>query len=185
MNDSGIIQLYIDRSENAIAETGAKYGAYCFSIANNILASREDSEECVNDTYLAAWNAIPPHRPLRLSTFLGKLTRNLAINCLKSRNAAKRGSGEWTVALDELQLFADDSQDPEAAASYRETADSFNRFLGTLPKTERDVFLRRYWFVDSISDIAESFGYSQSKVTSMLFRTRQKLYRHLKKENIL
>lgn len=185
MNDSGIIQLYIDRSENAITETGTKYGAYCFSIANNILANNEDSEECVNDTYMAAWNAIPPHMPVRLSTFLGKLTRNISINCLKSRNASKRGGGEWTVALDELQLFADEKQDPETAVSYQETVAAFNHFLDTLPKTDRDIFLRRYWFIDSISDIADSFGFSQSKVTSMLFRTRQKLYKYFEKENIL
>lgn len=185
MEDSNIIQLYIDRSENAIAETGAKYGAYCFSIANNILASHEDSEECVNDAYLAAWNAIPPHRPLRLATFLGKLTRNLAINCRKAQTAAKRGGGEWTVALEELSDFADGKQDPEDRLSYQETVASFYRFLNTLPKTERDIFLRRYWFLDPVSDIADSFGFSQSKVASMLFRTRGKLRRHFEKENIL
>lgn len=184
-DDSSIIQLYIDRSEQAIAETGVKYGAYCFSIAKNILANDEDSEECVNDAYLAAWNAIPPHLPGRLSTFLGKLTRNLAINCWKSRNASKRIGGEWAVALEELQDIADERQDLDGAISYRETIASFNRFLETLPKTDRDVFLRRYWFADPISDIAESFGFSQSKVTSMLFRTRQKLYKHFEKENIV
>lgn len=185
MNDHGIIQLYIDRSENAIAETGAKYGAYCYSIAHSILANSEDAEECVNDTYLAAWNSIPPHRPLRLATFLGRLTRNISINCLKSSTAAKRGGGEWALALDELEDLSDGRQDPEAALSYRETVASFNRFLATLPKTDRDIFLRRYWLVEPIADIAASFGFTQSKVTSMLHRTREKLRKHFERENIL
>lgn len=185
LNDYNITQLYLSRSENAISETDAKYGAYCFSIANNILANREDSEECVNDAYLAAWNSIPPHRPARLATFLGKLVRNSAINCWRARHTDKRGGGEMTAALDELHEFADKSQDPEAELNYQEMIASFRRFLKTLPKTERDVFLRRYWFVDSLGDIAESFGFTQSKVASMLFRTRQKLRRHFEQEDIL
>lgn len=185
MDDQYILGLYLDRSENAIRETSAKYGAYCFSIANNILASHEDAEECVNDAYLAAWNSIPPHRPAKLSTYLGRLVRNISINCWKSRNAQKRGGSEWTVALEELRPFEDRSQDLEAELSYQETAASFNRFLKTLPKTERDIFLRRYWFLDPIGDIAESFGFTQSKVASMLLRTRQKLRKHFEKENIL
>lgn len=185
MDDQSILQLYLDRSEDAIAETGAKYGPYCFTIANNILANREDSEECVSDAYLAAWNSIPPHKPQRLSTFLGKLVRNRSINCLNARSTAKRGSSEFTLALEELHDLADGQQDPEAGLRYRETVSSFRRFLTTLSKTERDIFLRRYWFLDPISDIAASFGFTQSKVTSMLHRTRGKLRRHFEKEDIL
>lgn len=185
MEDSHIIQLYINRSENAITETGAKYGAYCFRIANNILGSKEDSEECVNDAYLAAWNSIPPNRPTKFSTYLGRLVRNSAINQWKAQHTRKRGGGEWNVALDELGELADRAQDPEAELHYQETLTSFNRFLKTLPKTERDIFLRRYWFVDSIADIAESFGFTQSKVASMLLRTRKKLRRHFEQEDIL
>lgn len=185
LDDQSILQLYLDRSETAIAETGAKYGAYCFSIANSILASREDSEECVNDAYFAAWNAIPPHRPARFSTFLGRLVRNISINRWKARTAGKRGGSEWDAALDELEPLADAKQDLEEKLSYQEMVASFNRFLRTLPKTERDVFLRRYWFVEPIGDIAESFGFTQSKTASMLLRTRQKLRRHFEKEDIL
>lgn len=185
MNDQAIVQLYLNRSESAIAETRAKYGAYCFTIANHILANNEDSEECVNDAYLAAWNSIPPHRPAMLSTYLGKLVRNISINRWKSARTAKRGGSELTVALDELLDLADGGQDVEEKLNYKEMIASFNRFLGTLPKTERDVFLRRYWFVDPIGDIAASFGFSHSKVTSMLLRTRKKLRRHFEQEDIL
>lgn len=185
LNDHAIMQLYLNRSENAIAETGAKYGAYCLRIANNILANREDAEECVNDAYLAAWNSIPPHRPAMLSTYLGKLVRNISINRWKSVHTYKRGGSEMTVALDELLDLADGRQDVENQLRYQETAAAFNRFLGTLPKTERDVFLRRYWFVDPIADIAASFGFTQSKVASMLLRTRKKLRRYFEQEDIL
>lgn len=185
MDDSGILDLYFDRSERAIAETHTKYGKYCFSIAYNILANREDSEESVNDTYLAAWNAIPPRRPPALAAFLGKITRNNAINRWNARSAYKRGGGEMTLALDELEECICGKQNVEDAYSQKETVRSFNRFLSTLRETDRNVFLRRYWCLDSIADIASSFGFSESKVKSMLHRTRQKLRKHLEKEGLL
>lgn len=185
MDDKGIVDLYWCRSETAIVETDRKYGGYCYSIAYNVLANREDSEESVNDTYLAAWNALPPHRPAILSAFLGKITRRLSINRWKNRSAEKRGGGEIVLALEELEECVAGGVTVEQAYDRKETAGAVNRFLSTLPDTDRDIFLRRYWCMDSIADIAENFGFSQSKVTSQLHRTRQKLRKQLEKEGLL
>lgn len=185
MDDQSIVALYWDRSEQAIAETDRKYGAYCHSIAYHALANNEDAEESVSDTYMAAWNQLPPHRPAILATFLGKITRRISINRWKAKNTAKRGGGQITLALEELDDCVDGKQDIESAYESNELVWAFNRFLDTLPETERDVFLRRYWFFDPIADIAESFGFTQSKVTSMLYRTRGKLRKQLEKESFL
>lgn len=185
MDDGQIVQLYWDRSEQAITETDAKYGAYCYSIAYNALANIQDAEESVNDTYMAAWNRIPPTRPAVLGTFLGRITRNIAINRWKARNAAKRGGGEITLALEELADCADEQVSIESALESRELARVFNEFLDTLQKQKRDIFLRRYWFFEPISEIAESCGFTQSKVIAMLHRTRGKLRKHLEKEGFL
>ena len=172
MDDQNIIALYWARSETAISETAQKYGGYCFSIAKNILTNHEDAEESVNDTYLTAWNAMPPRRPSILATFLGKITRRLAIDRWRYRNAYKRGGGEVTLALDELEDCA--SQDSlEKAMDRKELAVAFNSFLS------------RYWYLDPIADIAEHFGFSVSKVTSMLRRTRGRLRQALEKEELL
>ena len=184
MEDRAIIGLYWSRSESAIAETDQKYGPYCYSIAHNILSSPEDAEECVNDTYLAAWRTIPPKKPAVLSTFLGKITRRLSIDRWRSRTAYKRGSGELPLALEELGECAG-GETPEAALQRRELALRFNSFLSTLPETERSVFLCRYWYLDSVGKISETFGFSQSKVSTMLHRTRKKLRTVLEKEGYL
>ena len=185
MDDQSIVALYWDRSEQAIAETDRKYGAYCYSIAYHALANNEDAEESVSDTYMAAWNQLPPHRPAILATFLGKITRRISINRWKAKNTAKRGGGQITLTLEELDDCVDGKQNIERAYESHELVWAFNRFLETLPETERDVFLRRYWFFDPIADIAESFGFAQSKVTSMLYRTRGKLRKQLEKEGFL
>mgnify|MGYP004635674027 FL=1 len=185
MDDQSIVALFWDRSEQAIAETDRKYGAYCYSIAYHALANSEDAEESVSDTYMAAWNQLPPHRPSILATFLGKITRRISINRWKAKNTAKRGGGQITLTLEELDDCVDGKQNIERAYESHELVWAFNRFLETLPETERDVFLRRYWFFDSIADIAESFGFTQSKVTSMLYRTRGKLRKQLEKEGFL
>ena len=182
MDDKGIIELYFDRSEKAISETAVKYGSYCFSIAFNILSDREDSEESVNDTYLAAWNNIPPRVPAVLSTFLGKITRYISLNRWKSRMAYKRGGGEVTVALEELDECISGGESAEDSFEKKELLRAINRFLGALPDTERNIFVCRYWYLDPIQAIAERFGFSESKVASMLHRTRGKLRRHLEKE---
>ena len=185
MDDQSIVALFWERSEQAIAETDRKYGAYCYSIAYHALANSEDAEESVSDTYMAAWNQLPPHRPSILATFLGKITRRISINRWKAKNTAKRGGGQITLTLEELDDCVDGKQNIERAYESHELVWAFNRFLETLPETERDVFLRRYWFFDSIADIAESFGFAQSKVTSMLYRTRGKLRKQLEKEGFL
>lgn len=182
MDDNTIIQLYWDRSEQAIAETDTKYGTYCYSIAYNILTNREDAEESVSDTYMAAWKAMPPRRPSILSSFLGKITRHLSIDRWRSRNAYKRGGGEIILALEELGDCVSGEESAEGVLLRKELAARINRFLDALPEVERSVFLCRYWYVDSIADIAEHFGFTQSKVKTMLSRTREKLKKMLEKE---
>lgn len=181
MEDQGIIDLFFDRSEQAIVETDKKYGAYCYAIAYNILSSREDSEESVNDTYLAAWNTIPPRRPRLLNAFLGKITRHISIDRWRRLRAQKRGGKEMTLALEELGECAA-AQSLEAEISQRELAHSLNDFLAALPETERNVFLCRYWYMDSIETISKITGFSQSKVASMLHRSRGKLRKKLSEE---
>ena len=182
MDDQSIVELYWSRSENAISETDVKYGRYLNSISYNILANHEDAQECVNDTYHNAWNTMPPDRPSVLSTFLGKITRRLSIDRWRRLNAEKRGGGELTLALDELENCVSGSGNVENEIERRELAKLFNGFLDTLPVTERRVFLCRYWYMDSVPSIAQQFGFSESKVTSMLHRTRNKLRVLLEKE---
>ena len=182
MDDKEIIDLYLARQERAIAETDGKYGKYCYTIANNILDSQEDSQECVNDTWLAAWNNIPPRLPVVLATFLGKITRNISLNRWKSRRACKRGGGQVDLALEELEACLTGSESPEEALEKKELLRCLNRFLGGLPETERNVFVCRYWYLDSTQEIVDRFGFSKGKVTSMLHRTRGRLRTYLTKE---
>lgn len=184
-DDQKIIDLYWNRSEHAISETAAKYGKYCGSIAYGILLSREDAQECVSDTYMTAWNAIPPRRPADLGTYLGKITRNLAIDRLRAENREKRGGGEVPLALEELEEVVGSSDSPETEAVRKELVVSLNRFLDALSREERYVFLRRYWYIDSIGDIAKHTGFSVSKVASMLYRLRGRLKKQLIKEDLL
>ena len=182
MEDEKIVELFWNRSENAIFETANKYGGYLNTISYNILSDSEDAKECVNDTYHDAWNAMPPHRPSILSTFLGKITRRVSIDRWRKRNAEKRGGGEILLALEELNECVSGSGSVEDEIERRELIGLFNEFLNTLSATERRVFLCRYWYMDSIRSIAQQFGFSESKVTSMLHRTRIKLRTVLEKE---
>lgn len=184
-DDQKIIELYCSRSENAIAETAGKYGKYCNAIAYGILGSREDAQECVSDAYLTAWNAIPPRRPADLGTYLGKITRNLSIDRLRTRSREKRGGGEAPLALDELEEVVAGSDSPENEAVRKELIAALNRFLGELTAQERYVFVRRYWYLDSLADIAKNTGFSGSKVASMLYRLRGRLKKQLIKEDLL
>ena len=184
MDDKQIIDLYWARSESAIAETGKKYGKLCHRIAFNILANAQDSEECVSDTYLKAWSVIPPKRPVKLSTFLGKITRNLALNRYEKYAAEKRGGGEVPVALDELTECVPDPNSVEQMVDGRILVDKLNVFLEGLPVEARKIFMRRYWEVCSIQEIAEIYGISESKVKVSLFRTRGKLRSFLEQEGI-
>ncbi len=185
MEDTKIIDLYFARSEQAIQETDNRYGGYCYSIAYNILTDELDAEESVSDTYMAAWNAMPPTKPAILRAFLGKITRCIAIDRWRKRASFKRGGGEMILALEELEDCAAQGQSIEETFQQKEAAQALNRFLSTLPETERDVLLCRYWYMDKISDIAERTGFSASKVTSMLHRTRGKLKAFLQKEGLL
>ena len=181
MENQGIIALFFERSEQAIEETDKKYGGYCYSIAYNILSNREDSEESVSDTYLSAWNTIPPRRPNFLSAFLAKMTRHISIDRWRKRSAKKRGGGEIILALEELEDCVDSSS-AETEYEKKELSRVLNQFLSSLPETERNVFLCRYWYLDSIQTISEVSGFSQSKVTSMLHRLRGKLRKKLSEE---
>lgn len=185
MEDKTIIELYWSRSEQAISETDRKYGKYCHSIAYNILANKEDAEESVSDTYLAAWNAMPPQRPSFLAAFLGRITRNLSIDRWRSTGRQKRGGGELPLALEELQDCIADPRTTESVLEEKRLTDAFNTFLDSLPETERRIFLCRYWYLDPIADIAGQQGYSVSKVTSILYRTRKKLRTMLETEDLL
>lgn len=182
MEDQQIVQLYLDRAESAIAQTADKYGALLLSIARNILRSREDSEECVNDTYLSAWNAIPPSRPRSLSPWLGRITRNLALDRYDYNHAQKRNA-RFDAVLDEL---AECIPGPllEAEVENREIGRIVDAFLQTLPEKNRTLFLRRYWYCQSIERIADSMGVGQSQVKSILFRCRKRLRSALEREEI-
>ena len=182
MEDHRIIDLYWQRNEDAISETASKYGKYLQSISYQILTNTQDAEECVNDTYARAWNTMPPHRPSILSTFLGKITRQISIDLWRKYSAEKRGSGEMNLVLDELEDCVPDSTDVESVIEQKEMARFIREFLDTLSVTERRVFLRRYWYMDSIADIALDYDFSESKITSMLHRTRKKLRVELESE---
>lgn len=185
MEDNTIIDLYWNRSEEAISQTATKYGGYCYSIAYNILSDREDSEESINDTWLAAWNTIPPKRPQILAAFLGKITRYISLDRWRSLHAAKRGGGEVPLVLDELEDCVSGDRSTEDAYMEKEAINSINVFLEKLSETERKVFMCRYWYMDSVQDIAERFCFTESKVTSMLYRSREKLKKHLEREGLL
>ncbi len=184
-NDDRIVELYWERSESAISETAAKYGNYCHYIAYNILYNHEDAEESVNDTYMDAWNNMPPHKPSILSTFLGKITRRISIDRWRNKHAGKRGGGEADLVLDELEDCVSDPTSAESVIEQKEMARIIKEYLDCLPSLERRIFMCRYWYMDSISSIAVQFGFSDSKIASMLHRTRKKLRDKLKNEGYL
>ena len=179
MDDAKIVQLYLYRDEQAIPATADKYGSYCTSIAKNILGNYADAEECVNDTYLNTWNAIPPHRPKTLSTFLGKIVRNLAFNRYKHNNAQKRGGGQLPAVLEELGECVSGQEDVEEAYAHRELVANINAFLGALPARKRNIFVCRYWYADSICDIAARYGMTETAVSMTLNRLRKQLHNEL------
>lgn len=185
MQDTEILDLYWKRDEHAIAETQKSYGNYCYSIAYHILHTHEDSEECVNDTWLRAWKAIPPTRPQRLSLFLGTITRNLSFDRWKYKNTLKRRSGEMELALDELAECVPAAGTTEDAVAEAELQRSLNRFLGTLKERDRNVFLRRYWYAEEYSEIAERYDMKLNTVKTTLFRIRGKLKTHLEQEGVV
>lgn len=184
VEDEKIIDMYWARNEAAITETDSKYGKYCRYISYNILYNEEDSMECVNDTYLRAWNAMPPKRPNKLSAFLGKIVRNLSLNLYEKRHAAKRGDGQMEVVLDELSECIPDKHKVEDVIEERTITKVINDFLANVPEEKRKIFVRRYWYMSSVNEIATEYGISQSKVKMTLLRLRNDLKMHLEKEGI-
>ena len=175
MDDAAIVSLYWARDPKAVEESAAKYSRYCYTIARRITPDSQDADESVNDTWLHAWQSMPPHRPSVLSLFLGKLTRRISLNRWRDQHREKRGGGEIPLALDELAECLPSPWSVEAEVENRELAHILGSFLNSLPDGERDVFVCRYWFLSSVEEISQKFGYSESKVKSMLFRTRKKL----------
>ena len=182
MNDDQIIQLYFDRSEQAIKETDIKYGGYCYSIAYNILTNPEDAEESVSDTYLKAWNTIPPKRPEHFFAYIAKICRNFALKRVVWKNAQKRKAEVVTLTQEMENCIPDTYRD--SAADARELGQLLDAFLRTLTPDNQMVFLRRYWYVDTIAEIAARYGISESAVQMRLNRTKQKLSAYLAKEGI-
>lgn len=182
VNDPEIVALYWQRDENAVLETARKYEAYLFRIAYNILANAEDSRECVNDTYLAAWNSMPEHKPDVLSVYLGKITRQIAIDRYRKKHAEKRYASEYAVSLSELEDCLASGALPEQAVEAKMLDEAVDAFLRSLPKQARMIFIGRYYFFDPVKTIASYCGVSEAKVKTSLFRTRRKLKEYLVKE---
>ena len=185
MQDAQIVALYWDRSEEAIAQTELKYGAYLQKIAFNILSDLEDSKECVNDTYLRAWNSMPENRPSILSTYLAKIIRQLSIDVFRKKHSAKRGGSEYTLSLNELGDCFSDGGTPEQALDARLLAEAISRFLRTLPDDARSCFIGRYYFFDSLKLVAAYCGMSEAKAKSLLFRSRRRLKEYLEEEGFI
>ena len=175
MEDLEIVNLYWDRDESAITQTDRKYGGYCRKISFCILADREDSEECVNDTYLQTWNTIPPRRPQRLATYLGKICRNISINLYEKLHAQKRGKSEAEMCLDELAEVVGTGPDVEDQIQLSMLTEALNRFLAGTGEEQRKIFVQRYWHMMSVREISGDLGISESKVKMSLMRTREKL----------
>ncbi len=184
MNDEKIIELYFARSEAAITETDRKYGACCRSMTMNILGSREDSEECVNDTYLKVWDTIPPERPARLGAFVIRIARNLAFDLRKAKNRLIRGGGFESVSFDEIAECLPAASDTESTADSRAALAAVEKFILSLSREKQTIFMRRYFYMQSCADIAAGLGISEGKVKMILKRTRDGLREYLGKEGI-
>jgi len=180
-----ILDLYWARNESAVGKTAEKYGAYCLAIAGNILQNRADAEECVNDTYLKAWEAIPPQRPQILGSFLGRITRNLALNKYKEQRTQKHGGGEVALLLSELEDCIPSASSVEGEYESQTVVEAIKACLHSLSGESRNVFIRRYWYADPVKEIAARFEMSESKVKSLLFRARKTLKNHLEKEGVI
>lgn len=179
MEDFEIVELYWDRNQEAISATADKYGKYCSVIARNILGNEEDVKECVNDTYLSVWNSIPPQRPVYLSAFLGKITRNLALNIYKREHAHKRGGGQIAGVYEELAECVSGTDSVEQELCRQELVKAIDTFLETLSVKKRNIFICRYWYFESVSTIAKRFGMTENSVSVTLNRLRGRLQKYL------
>ena len=183
MDDEAIIQMYLERDEKAIIATSEKYGAYCFSIASNILDNHEDAKECVNDTWLGVWNSIPPQTPNPLVSYVCRITRNLSVKRLRHNMAAKRNS-YYDVSLAELEECIPAAQEQEPWEE-QEVTKVLERFLRELDTGSRVMFVKRYWYAESVAQIAETFGMKENSVSVKLMRLRKKLRKKLEKEGVV
>lgn len=184
MEDREIIALYHARNEEAIDQTAVKYGGYCHTIALRILRQEEEAEECVNDTYYRAWCAIPPHCPSCLRTFLGRIVRHLSFDRYRKNHAAKQNGGEMPLVLEELRECVHDDQRVETIVESHRITDILNDFLQSLSARDRRMFVRRYWYCDSLAQIAVSIGISENRAAVTLYRLRAKLKALLEKEGV-
>ena len=186
VEDKQIVELYWKRSEQAISETSKKYGTYCYAISHNILQNKEDADECVNDTYIRAWNSIPPHKPNNLKTYLAKITRNLSLSKYEKNTAKKRNNGQVPLLLDELAECLPSEYESETVITDNIVIkSSIEYFLGTLSKKNRQIFIKRYWYMNSLEDIAKEYNMSENNVSVILFRMRKDLKRILQKEGVI
>lgn len=181
MDDKSIIELFNQRNQQAINETAEKYGNYCYSISYNILANAEDSEECVNDTYMKVWQTIPPEYPHIFSSFLAKITRNLSLDKYRHKYAAKRGNTTASIVFEELENCVADTKN---SIDEVELTELINSFLKTLSDDKRKIFVKRYWYFSSVKEIAEFYGISESKVKMTLSRTRENFRKYLEKAEV-
>lgn len=183
MEDKAIIELYFARNEKVISETDIKYGKYCSTIANNILNNREDTDECVNDTYMQTWNSLPPQRPSILKAFLGKITRNLALNLYKKQHTKKRYDG-IEASIDELEECIANDFNLEEIIEINELTSIINDYLATLKDIKRKILVERYWYISSVKEIAEKHNLSESNVKMTLARSREELKVFLEKRGV-
>lgn len=184
LDDSKIIELFWTRSENAVSETSAKYGTYCRGISMQILHSEADAEECVNDTWLHAWNSIPPSKPNILKAYLGKITRNLSLDRWKRNTAQKRGGSQLELMLEELGDCIPAADSVQLEVETKAVAEVINVFLKEQTEMSRWLFVRRYWYGDSMADLSQKSGMTESNIKTQLFRLRQKLKQRLEKEGV-
>lgn len=184
MEDDKIIGLYFERKEEAIAETERKYGAYCRGIAKNILQSEEDAEECFSSACLAVWNNIPPNSPEKLGAYIGRITHNIAVNRFRKDRRQKRGGGETEAVFYELEECIPEETDVEEEIEGAELTAAIEKFLYSNPPEKRNIFIRRYWYMYTVAEIADTYGISESKIKSMLFRMRKELKKYLEKEGL-
>lgn len=184
MTDADIVALYWARDEQAIAQTAQKFGAYCRKIAMNLLGSQEDAEECENDTWMAAWNSMPQNRPDKLAPYLGRITRNLALDLRERQNAKKRGGGQTETVLEELEFCLPRRPHRAGGRKRRNSPLHQLRFCRSQPEQARNIFIRRYWYCDATADLAKRYGIGESKVRVTLHRMRTKLKAYLEKEGV-
>lgn len=184
MNDEDIVKMYWNRSQDAITETANKYGKYCHSIAYNILRNIQDSQECVNDTYLNTWNSIPDNRPKKLAAYIGRITRNLALSRYEYYNAKKRKGLQTELALDELLECVSGNESTDSFIEESQITDTLNKFLQNLSELNRNIFVSRYWYMLSIKDISFKYSLTESNIKTSLSRSRAALKNILEKEGI-